>query len=227
MTLLAPADLPPTLPVFPLQGALLLPGGQLPLNIFEPRYKAMVEDAMGSVRLIGMIQPRLREKTTPDDKPELYRTGCAGKITSFSETGDGRYLINLTGVCRFDTLRELPLLRGYRRVEPDWAPYRGDFDAPAETAFDRPAIVAALKDYLSRNEFGADWKAVEETGTADLVTLLAALCPFAPIEKQALIEAADGPERARVLITLLAMGDRAGLATGDRAGKADRPNTLN
>jgi Lon protease-like protein len=219
MATLAPADLPPILPVFPLQGALLLPAGQLPLNIFEPRYKAMIEDAMGGARLVGMIQPKVKEKTQADDKPDLHRTGCAGKITSFTETSDGRFLINLTGVCRFDVKRELPLLRGYRRVEPDFAAYHGDFEPAAETVFDRPALVAALKDYLTRNEFSADWKAVEDTGTADLVVLLSAMCPFTAIEKQALLEAPSAAERARTLTTLLAMGRG--------ADKGDTPRRMN
>jgi hypothetical protein len=206
MATLTPADLPPILPVFPLQGALLLPGGQLPLNIFEPRYRAMIEDAMGGPRVIGMIQPTTKERTEADDKPGLHRTGCVGKITSFTETSDGRYLINLTGVCRFDVKRELPTMRGYRRVEPDFAGYLGDFEAPGENAFDRGALVAALKAYLARNEYAADWKAVEETCTADLVVLLAAMCPFSAIEKQALLEAPNAAERARTLTALLAMG---------------------
>ncbi|MCW5772122.1 MAG: LON peptidase substrate-binding domain-containing protein [Rhodospirillaceae bacterium] len=219
MASLTPADLPPILPVFPLQGALLLPGGQLPLNIFEPRYRAMIEDAMGGARVIGMIQPKVKERISADDKPEFHRTGCLGKITSFTETSDGRYLINLTGVCRFDVKRELPLLRGYRRVEPDWTPYHGDFSAPPESAFDRGAIVDALKTYLSRNEYSADWKAVEDTCTADLVVLLAAMCPFSPIEKQALLEAPDAGERGRILTSLLAMGES--------RGKDDRPSRMN
>ncbi|HEY7609227.1 MAG TPA: LON peptidase substrate-binding domain-containing protein [Alphaproteobacteria bacterium] len=216
---LTPADLPTILPVFPLQGALLLPGGQLPLNVFEPRYRAMTEDAMGGPRLLGMIQPKVRERIAPDDKPELHKTGCVGKITSFTETSDGRYLINLTGICRFDVARELPPVRAYRRVEPDWSPYQGDFAAPAESAFDRGAIVAALKSYLERNDFAADWKAVEGTCTADLVVLLAAMCPFTPIEKQALLEAADAAERGRVLTSLLAMGRG--------VGKGGQPHRMN
>ncbi len=206
MTSLTFADLPPTLPVFPLEGALLLPGGQLPLNIFEPRYRAMTEDAMGSQRLIGMIQPKVKERTAPDDKPELFDAGCAGKITAFSESGDGRYLINLTGICRFGVRREMPLLRGYRRIEPDWAPYAADFETPAEQAFDRTALLKALKTYLARNNFGADWKAVEGTDTPALVVLLAGMCPFSPGEKQALLEAATPARRSHVLISLLAMG---------------------
>jgi Lon protease-like protein len=210
MAAVTPAELPPTLPVFPLQGALLLPGGQLPLNIFEPRYRAMVEDAMAGARLIGMIQPKIKERIAPEDKPDFHRTGCVGKITSFTETSDGRYLINLTGVCRFDVKRELPLLRGYRRIEPDWMPYQGDFTAAPESSFDRAALVEALKTYLTRNEFSADWKAVEGTCTADLVVLLAAMCPFSPIEKQALLEAPDAVARSRILTSLLAMGSPTG-----------------
>jgi len=219
MASLTPADLPEILPVFPLQGALLLPGGQLPLNIFEPRYRAMTEDAMGGARLVGMVQPKVKERIDPNDKPELHRIGCAGKITSFTETSDGRYLINLTGVCRFDVKRELPPMRGYRRIEADFAAYAGDFAPPAESAFDRTAIVAALKSYLARNEFAADWKAVEDTCTADLVVLLAAMCPFTAIEKQALLEAPDAAERGRILTSLLAMGRD--------LGKGERPQRMN
>jgi Lon protease-like protein len=116
-------------------------------------------------------------------------------------------------------VRELPPLRGYRRVEPNWPPYHGDFAAPAEGAFDRGALVAALRSYLARNDFAADWKAVEATCTADLVVLLAAMCPFTPIEKQALLEAADAAERGRVLTSLLAMGRS--------VGKGEQPHRMN
>ena len=154
----------PILPIFPLQGALLLPGGQLPLNIFEPRYRAMIEDAMGGNRLIGMIQPRIKERIAPADQPEIYRTGCAGKITSFSETGDGRYIIDLAGLGRFAIKRELPPMRGYRRVEADCAPYADDFDAAAIAPSDRAALLEALQG-LSRAQrittpTGRRWKSL-------------------------------------------------------------------
>jgi hypothetical protein len=219
MVSLSFADLPQTIPIFPLQGVLLLPGGQLPLNIFEPRYRAMVEDAMAGLRLIGMIQPRVKERLAPDDRPEIYQAGCAGKITAFSETGDGRYLINLTGVCRFGIKRELPEMRGYRRVEADWAPYAADVAPPAGDPADRADLLEAFKAYLARNAFNADWPAIEKLPTGDLVLVLAASCPFAPPEKQALLEAPAPGERARILISLLAMGARDDAA---RAGEAKR-----
>jgi uncharacterized protein len=202
--------LPETIPVFPLQGAMLLPGTQLPLNIFEPRYKAMCEDAMAGPRLVGMIQPRVRERTEPGDAPALYRTGCVGRIEGFETTEDGRYLIVLHGLCRFDVTEELPLHRGYRRVRADYAPYRGDFTAAGEKAYDRAALLAALKVYLARTGLSADWKAIEETSSAELVGIFAAICPFSPAEKQALIEARDGPARARTLISLFALGESEG-----------------
>jgi hypothetical protein len=202
--------LPETIPIFPLQGAMLLPGTQLPLNIFEPRYKAMCEDAMEGARLVGMIQPRVKERIAPGDAPALYRTGCVGRIASFETTEDGRYLIVLGGLCRFDIVEELPPARGYRRVRADYAPYRADFAAAAETAYDRPALLAALRVYLARTGLAADWKAIEDTSSADLVGIFAALCPFSPPEKQALIEARDGPARAATLIALFALGEAAG-----------------
>lgn len=202
--------LPETIPVFPLQGALLLPGTHLPLNIFEPRYKAMCEDAMAGPRLVGMIQPRVKERTEPADAPSLYRTGCVGRIAEFERTEDGRYLIVLKGLCRFDVAEELPLRRGYRRVRADYAPYHADFAAAGEGDYDRRALLAALKRYLARTGLSADWKAIEETPSAELVGIFAALCPFSPPEKQALIEARDGPARAATLISLFALGEADG-----------------
>ncbi len=199
-------ELPKTLPIFPLSGALLLPGGQLPLNIFEPRYLNMVRDSLGSDRMIGMIQPTERERIDEDDHPELYPVGCAGRITAFSESDDGRFLITLTGVCRFRIGRELPMMNGYRRVEALFDRYREDLDPPGEISLDRARLTRALKTYLSGQDFEADWESIEQAGEAALVTALAMSCPFAPEEKQAILEAPDLTERAEVTLTLLEMG---------------------
>ncbi len=200
-----PSDLPQALPVFPLQGALLLPGGRLPLNIFEPRYLAMTEDALGGLRLIGMIQPRVKEQITADDSPEIYDTGCVGRLTSFTETGDGRYLVTLSGVCRFNVVEELPVLRGYRQVKADYAPWLDDFNADPADGVDRNQLLGTLRRYLDGLGLKADWKAVEDTPTADLVSVMSMLCPFEPNEKQALLEAANAAARAGVMMSLMNM----------------------
>jgi hypothetical protein len=209
-------DLPKTIPVFPLTGALLLPGGHLPLNIFEPRYLAMVDDALASRdRLIGMIQPRepgsegmTRGGVTPPPPP-LYTTGCAGRLTSFRETDDGRYLIALDGICRFDIAEELPTPRGYRRVMPDFRRWRGDLapDAAGATvpAFDRDRLVRGLRAYFAARNIATDWDTVSETPDERLVTTLAMLCPFSPQEKQALLECSTTADRARAMTALLEM----------------------
>lgn len=201
-----PADLPDTIPIFPLPGALLLPGGRLPLNIFEPRYLAMVEDALGSGRMFGMIQP---DPTLPPARdgsgPGLYRVGCLGRLASFAETDDGRFLITLGGVARFRVVEELALRRGYRRVRADYAGFAADLrEEPAP--LDRPGLVGALRGYFRARGIEANWEAVEQTPDAMLVTTLAMVCPFEPAEKQALLEAADAAERARRLVALLQMG---------------------
>jgi Lon protease-like protein len=209
-------DLPKTIPVFPLTGALLLPGGNLPLNIFEPRYLAMIEDALGTRdRLIGMIQPRepgsegmTRGGVTPP-APPLYATGCAGRLTSFREADDGRYLITLDGVCRFDIGEELATPRGYRRVVPDFQRWRSDL-APEPSgatvgAFDRDRLARGLRAYFAARSISTDWDAIAETPDERLVTTLAMLCPFSPQEKQALLECATTAERARAMIALLEM----------------------
>jgi Lon protease-like protein len=210
-------DLPAALPVFPLTGVLLLPEGRLPLNIFEPRYLAMVEDALAAKRLIGMIQPSAPVEagtspppgTGPEGKePALYETGCAGRIVSFSETGDGRFLITLTGLCRFRVAREVEGARGYRRVLPDWKPFRADIEPPAnagELEIDRPKLLAALRDYLALNEMEVDWSAIEGTPDAALAIVLPMSCPFEPREKQALLECATPAERAHMLVALMEM----------------------
>jgi len=194
-------SLPPVVPIFPLTGVLLLPRGVLPLNIFEPRYLAMTRDAMSSERLIGMIQPSDPEAPEP---PPVFRTGCVGKITSFSETPDGRFLITLFGICRFSVKDELPLLSGYRRAVADWTPWRGDFEAEAG-GVDRERLEAALRLYFRQHGLSADWDAIRQTADERLVTSLAMICPFAPSEKQALLEAPSLAERGRIMIALMEM----------------------
>jgi len=208
-------DMPDTIPVFPLQGALLLPGARLPLNIFEPRYLAMIDDALASHRTIGMIQPRTPEQIAPSDHPDVYPLGCAGRLTSFEETGDGRYLISLTGICRFTVGEELPLKNGYRLIRADYAPGIGDFDAAGADEIDRSHLTRALKDYLTARQLGADWDALEKTPTGDLVAIVAMVCPFSAAEKQALLESPTLTERATLIISMLEMDSIAG-DTSDR-----------
>jgi uncharacterized protein len=205
------AELPASLPIFPLTGVLLLPRGRLPLNIFEPRYLAMTEDALKGDRLIGMVQPQ--EGAGDAGEPPVYRTGCAGRMTSFSETDDGRYLITLTGLARFDILRELPRDRLYRRVVPDWQPYAADL-ADAAPPIERERLLTALKPFFRRHKIAAEWEAVEATPDERLVTTIAMAAPFAASEKQALLEAPGLAERARLLIALIEMAAHAG---GERA----------
>jgi len=204
--------LPDILPIFPLTGVLLLPRGRLPLNIFEPRYLAMTRAALGGERLIGMVQPSDPGAGGPGiapgiDRmnPPVYPVGCAGRLTQFSETDDGRYLITLTGVSRFRIREELPLLDGYRRVVPDWQPFTHDRQRPGRPDFDRDRLIRGLKSYFAQRQIQADFEAIEKAPGEYLVTSLAMACPFAPSEKQALLEAADPDERARLLTTLVEM----------------------
>ncbi len=201
------AALPEILPIFPLTGVLLLPRGRLPLNIFEPRYLAMTKDALSGERLIGMVQPSdpPQGDATGGMNPPVYPTGCAGRITAFAETDDGRYLITLTGVSRFRIRDELPLLSGYRRVVPDWQAFAQDLDAPGATGFDRDRFIRGLKGFFAQRQISADWEAIDKAAGEHLITSIAMLCPFAPSEKQALLEAADLDERARLLIALVEM----------------------
>jgi hypothetical protein len=202
------ADLPTEIAVFPLTGALLLPRGRLPLNIFEPRYLAMTMDALGQGRLFGMVQPDARGKAAQG----LYRIGCLGRISSFSETDDGRLLITLIGVARFRILEELPLAPGgYRRVRADYTDFVTDLLEAEPPPLDRPALLGALRPYFQARGIEANWDAVEQTPDALLVTMLSMVCPFDPPEKQALLEAAEGPERAEMLVTLLRMGAAANM----------------
>jgi Lon protease-like protein len=202
------AALPDTLPIFPLTGVLLLPRGRLPLNIFEPRYLAMTRDALGGERLIGMVQPNEPQQDNRGGgamKPPVYPIGCAGRITSFSETDDGRYLLTLTGVSRFRIRDELPLLSGYRRVVAEWQPFAHDVETPSGTEFDRDRFIRGLKGFFTQRQISADWEAIEKAAGEHLINSIAMLCPFAPSEKQALLEAPDLDERARLLIALVEM----------------------
>jgi Lon protease-like protein len=201
--------LPATLPVFPLPGALLLPGGKLPLQIFEPRYLAMIRDALASDRLIGMIQPLRQDREQEglvSHTAELYPIGCAGRITAYSETDDGRYLITLTGVCRFAIRKELPTVGGYRRIVPDFERFRSDLDAAATANVDRQRLLKALQAYFAHQKISIDPAAVVDIPDDKLVTSLAMVCPFEAKEKQALLEAADLAERSRVMTALLELG---------------------
>ncbi|MBI3512883.1 MAG: LON peptidase substrate-binding domain-containing protein [Proteobacteria bacterium] len=197
-------DLPSELPIFPLSGVLLLPRGRLPLQIFEKRYLAMTGDALGAPqRLIGMIQPV--EKETTQRNPPVYKVGCAGRITSFSETDDGRFLITLTGVCRFAVVEELELVKGYRRVVARWDAFARDFADQPAVELDRSRLLGALKDYFKANGISANWEAIEQAPDDRLVTSLAMICPFAPSERQALLEAADLKVCAQLMTTLIEM----------------------
>ena len=201
-------DLPDEIPIFPLSGALLLPHGQLPLNIFEPRYLAMIRAALASrQRLIGMVQPRETAEAASGDMgaAEVYPTGCAGRIIQFHETDDGRYIITLKGVCRFDIAGELPKHHGYRRVRPDFSAYRGDLQDVGGVSYDRDRLLKALKVYFHKQGIEADWQEVEESADARLITSLAMVCPFRAEEKQALLEASDLRSRADMLISLMEM----------------------
>jgi len=217
-------ELPGTLPIFPLTGALLLPEGRLPLNVFEPRYLAMIEDALGARRLVGMIQPSDSitggvhaggATMTAGAEPALYETGCAGRIVSFSETSDGRLMITLAGVSRFRVAREIDGVRGYRRVTPDWSPFRTDLEsATVDTKIDRAKLLASLRLYLAINEMSVDWGAIEGTPDAALLIVLPMSCPFEPREKQALLECRTPDDRGAMLIALLEMAVAEGKGGG-------------
>ncbi|MDE1905193.1 MAG: LON peptidase substrate-binding domain-containing protein [Rhodospirillales bacterium] len=196
-------DLPDEFPVFPLSGALLLPRGRLPLNIFEPRYLAMVEDALGQGRYFGMVQP---DKRLPrgENGPGLYRTGCLGRISAFEETDDGRYLITLTGVLRFTIAEEVEMRRGYRCVHAGLSGFAADLHADDEVLpFSRQILLDALGRYFAAAGVEANWEAIAEMNDAALVVSLCMACPFEPEEKQALLEAKDPLLRAAALRALL------------------------
>jgi Lon protease-like protein len=194
-------DLPQVIPVFPLPGAILLPRGQLPLNIFEPRYLNMIDDAMAGDRIIGMVQPQ----SGSDSLPGLSPVGCAGRITSFAETSDGRYLITLTGCARFRLASELPTQTPYRQIRADFAPFEADLAAPPvdDVGLDRDALLDALRAYLETRGLDIDWDTAETAPPEALINSLSMALPFDPPEKQALLEAGSLTDRSDVLTALL------------------------
>ena len=196
-------QLPATVPIFPLTGAVLMPRGQLPLNIFESRYLAMIDAALAGARFIGMIQPTEHEEKM--HTPPLSKVGCAGRITSFHETDDGRYQIVLTGICRFGIAEEVAVTTPFRQVRPDYGSFLGDLSGDVPADFPRERLLGALKDYLAQRDLKADWKSVMSAPPETLVNALAMLCPFGPAEKQALIEASGWTERVETLMILLEM----------------------
>lgn len=207
-------ELPQAIPIFPLAGVLLLPRARLPLQMFEPRYVALAEDAAAGDQAIGMIQPRRQELQSPEDHPDVFETGCLGRIVEHSTTPDGRHLVTLAGVCRFAVAEELADERGYRRVVADYRPFADDlFDAEPGT-FNRTQFLSALRGYMDANDISADWQAIDETPDEQLITALAMLCPFSASEKQALLECVDLGGRARTMTALFEMASM-GSGEGD------------
>jgi Lon protease-like protein len=198
-----PEDLVEVIALFPLPGALLLPRGQMPLNIFEPRYLEMVDDALRSEhRLIGMIQPDAAHPG-PETRPNLYRTGCVGRITRLAETGDGRYLIQLTGIARFRVEEELTVATPYRQCRVSYAAFLDDFiPRKGEDAVNRESLLKALSGFLKANDLKADWEGIEKAPNEALVNALAMMSPYGPAEKQAMLEAPDLKTRADILVAV-------------------------
>lgn len=195
--------LPRRIPIFPLSGVVLFPRSRLPLNIFESRYLTMFVDAFACGRMIGMIQPV--DPDCPETIPAVYGTGCAGRIVSFSETEDGRFLVALNGVCRFRVERELEPVSGYRLIEPTWTEFAEDLEPSAQTNIDRCRLTSGLKCFFKLHDMSANWSHIECTPDERLINSLAMICPFTAGEKQALLEAPDLAHRANLLIALIEM----------------------
>ncbi|MCY6383281.1 LON peptidase substrate-binding domain-containing protein [Hoeflea prorocentri] len=196
-------DIPSSVPLFPLSGALLLPCGQMPLNIFEPRYLAMIDDVIGADRIIAIIQPQfdLGEETRSGDCPTLCSVGTLGRITSLSETGDGRYIISLVGICRFRLLDEAPSRKAYRQGRI--APFLNDLSSDnGDDKVDRNALLESFRAYLEANQLEADWESVGQASNATLVNTMSMMAPYGPAEKQALLEAPDLRTRAETLVAI-------------------------
>jgi Lon protease-like protein len=197
--------LPGVVPVFPLAGALVLPRGQLPLNVFEPRYLAMVDDALRSNRMIGMIQPDERAFVS-GKPPALHHVGCAGRITQFMEMSDGRYVITLTGVARFDLVEELAVTTPYRQCAVSFSRFVGDLSTRADDdGVDRESVLRTLRLFADSNRLKLEWSEIDQAPNEALVNALSMMSPFSPGEKQALLEASDLKTRAEVLVAITEM----------------------
>jgi hypothetical protein len=203
-------DLPEEMPVFPLSGAVVMPGVQLPLNIFEPRYLNMVQAALASDHMIGMVQP-VGAGDRPNDEPPLHRIGCAGRITSYSETNDGRIIMVLTGICRFAVGEELSPVDGYRRVRPDWRDFESDYESDESPLPDRDRFLSSLRNFCDQRGVEVPWDDLEKMADGELVNLLCAHLPLVADDKQALIETVDLDERAQLMRGLM---DMSALASG-------------
>lgn len=205
-------DLPQDqLPVFPVRGALLLPGGHLPLHVFEPRYRIMIKNVMSTHGILGMVQP-----TDDADPPSLYSVGCAGKISTLSETEDGRYLITLTGIRRFKIERELDVHKGgYRVVVPDWSKYEDDDPGGKCLEIDKSRLYPMLESYLVKSGLECDWHLIEQAPDHKLIDALAMICPLDYREKQALLEADCCQARAEMFIKMIDMSVRCCVDEGD------------
>jgi len=209
------AGLPGEIPVFPLRGALLLPRGHLPLNIFEPRFIEMVDDALRGDRMIGMIQTRLEMDGAGDKSCALFRTGCAGRITHFEETPDGRYVITLTGICRFDVDAEIETGASYRKIRPDWSRYvESDLRHSACLDLNRPRLKALLQEYFEQNALSCTSDIIDGASDDKIVTCLAMICPLGATEKQALLEEICCRARAEKFIAMLEMAVRTNASCG-------------
>ena len=209
-------DLPSEVPLFPLPGALLLPRGRIPLNIFEPRYLAMIEDALARGRMIGMIQPKdFALDPVPNHAP-LFAVGCLGRITSFSETDDGRFAITVTGLCRFRLAEEVEGRGGYRRAHVDFRPFARDMDVDNGTLDDRNRLMVAVKSFFDTKDIKADFEIMEKASDEALVTALAMVCPLDAREKQGLLECGSVTERGDMLTALLEMATHGNGDTGPR-----------
>jgi uncharacterized protein len=201
------ADLPASLPVFPLQGCILLPRSSLPLNIFEPRYLTMVDDVIAGNRIVGIVQPLGATEESPQAKGHpLRQTGCAGRLSAFSETEDGRLLITLTGICRFDIAGETSTAKPYRICDADYAQYLKDLvRGHGQDAVNWPRFLEVLKNYLEARHLSADWDSIQRSPAELLINTLSMISPYGPEEKQALLEAPDLKTRAEILMALAEM----------------------